>query len=116
MNDPVSLLQVGSSLGFAGLVWYLLAVRDPKAAEVRTKERKEVAEAQAKEREIIMQRFATMDAQHREERKEWAATMDRISERSSEAAKAGHTVALQLSKDLEGLKGVCPGHDMRKGE
>ena len=88
--DAVSILQVGSSLGFAGLVWYLLAVRDPKLESTRQGERS-----------AMLKSLESIHTTNREERKEWSDTINKISERSHETAKAGLQELAELRLDLK---------------
>ena len=90
--EPLSLVQSASSITFAGLVFFLLAIRDPK----RDKENRE-------EREQCLKSVQEIMSEHRDERDQWRATMDKISERSRENAKDGHQSALELTQQLQRL-------------
>lgn len=92
-TDPVSLIQVGSSLGFAGLAWYLIVVRDPK-----------MAKENAEERERMFDRITALESQHRDERNEWSQMMNTVSERSAKTAQDGHKAASELVSQLAQLR------------
>lgn len=90
--SAASWLQGVSSLGFAGLTWFLLAVRDPK----RDKEHRE-------ERESFIASNGALMQEHRTERDQWRETMDAMNDRSREAAADGHKAASELTAELRRL-------------
>lgn len=89
-----SWLQSVSSLGFAGLVWFLLGVREPR----REKEL-------AKEREVTAAMLNEIMSDHREERDGWRDTMNMQGERSRKASEDGHKVAAEFAKGAAELAG-----------
>lgn len=90
--SAASWLQGVSSLGFAGLTWFLLAVRDPK----RDKEHRE-------EREGFLESHGKLMIEHRTERDQWRETMNDMNDRSREASAAGHKAASELTTELQRL-------------